>query len=164
MAAVDPTNPQSWNRYTYVMNNPLGFIDPTGMILCSYGDDDFEDADDDNECTNNDGTVVSDQTTVTVNGDDPGDVGTTIENGGQIFPEVIQNSAANNPPPCSASQSKGTTSIVSGNATTNAPTIPLGATIGGAIGGPPGGFLGGIIGSFFGVGGTVSYVPSTNSW
>jgi hypothetical protein len=40
----------------------------------------------------------------------------------------------------------------------------VGAAIGGAIGGPPGAFLGGIIGSFFGVGGTVSYVPSTKSW
>ena len=37
MNAPDPlfgdamTNPQRWNRYTYVVNNPLGFIDPSGM-------------------------------------------------------------------------------------------------------------------------------------
>ncbi len=31
IAAVDPANPQSWNRYGYVNNNPLSLIDPTGM-------------------------------------------------------------------------------------------------------------------------------------
>jgi RHS repeat-associated protein len=31
MAAVDPTNPQSWNRYAYVMNSPLSLIDPLGL-------------------------------------------------------------------------------------------------------------------------------------
>jgi RHS repeat-associated protein len=29
--AVDPTNPQSWNRYAYVLNNPLALIDPSGL-------------------------------------------------------------------------------------------------------------------------------------
>jgi RHS repeat-associated protein len=31
LAAVDPTNPQSWNRYAYVTNNPLALIDPQGL-------------------------------------------------------------------------------------------------------------------------------------
>jgi hypothetical protein len=31
IAAIDPTNPQSWNRYAYVLNNPLAMVDPTGM-------------------------------------------------------------------------------------------------------------------------------------
>jgi hypothetical protein len=36
MAAVDPTNPQSWNRYAYVANNPLALIDPQGLAqACS---------------------------------------------------------------------------------------------------------------------------------
>ncbi len=30
MAAVDPTNPQTWNRFAYVLNNPLSLIDPLG--------------------------------------------------------------------------------------------------------------------------------------
>jgi RHS repeat-associated protein len=31
LAAVDPTNPQSWNRYAYVLNNPLELVDPFGL-------------------------------------------------------------------------------------------------------------------------------------
>jgi RHS repeat-associated protein len=44
--SVDPSlasskvlQPQSWNRYSYVLNNPLKFIDPTGLI---WGYQDFE--------------------------------------------------------------------------------------------------------------------------
>ena len=31
LAAVDATNPQSWNRYAYVFNNPLAWVDPLGL-------------------------------------------------------------------------------------------------------------------------------------
>jgi RHS repeat-associated protein len=34
LAAADPSNPQSWNRYAYVLNNPLGLIDPSGLDDC----------------------------------------------------------------------------------------------------------------------------------
>ena len=30
IAAVDSSNPQSWNRYAYVLNNPLALVDPLG--------------------------------------------------------------------------------------------------------------------------------------
>jgi len=32
LAAVDPTNPQTWNRYAYVSNNPLTSTDPNGTV------------------------------------------------------------------------------------------------------------------------------------
>lgn len=35
LAAVDPTTPQSWNRYAYVINNPVALVDPSGMDFCS---------------------------------------------------------------------------------------------------------------------------------
>lgn len=34
-AAVDLTDPQTLNRYVYVRNNPLAFVDPSGMASCS---------------------------------------------------------------------------------------------------------------------------------
>src|SRR5713101_2759690 len=34
LAAVNPTNPQSWNRYAYASNTPLTVIDPLGLYTC----------------------------------------------------------------------------------------------------------------------------------
>jgi RHS repeat-associated protein len=36
--AADATSPQSWNRYAYVLNSPLNFIDPDGLD-CVYLND-----------------------------------------------------------------------------------------------------------------------------
>jgi len=32
MASARPLRPQSWNRYTYCINNPLIYVDPSGLI------------------------------------------------------------------------------------------------------------------------------------
>ncbi len=168
------TNPTlgATNAYGYVQSNPLGFIDPMGAQAqeeskpgghwkCQY-------------VWKNPCVWIPDVPTFRVtisevyypgpdlwlfydSSDSAGGGGTTYIPGGG----GTRQAANNGPKPCGASSS--TTSIVSGNATTDIPTIAAGAAIGEAIGGPPGAFLGGIIGSVFGVGGTVSYVPSTKS-
>ena len=38
-----PVHPQSWNRYAYALNNPLKYIDPTGLY-CLWDDGTFDDA------------------------------------------------------------------------------------------------------------------------
>ena len=38
LGAVDPTNPQTWNRYAYVLNNPMSAIDLLGEATCYMPD------------------------------------------------------------------------------------------------------------------------------
>jgi RHS repeat-associated protein len=66
MGSYDLTNPQSMNRYAYVLNNPMSFLDPSG--LCADG----EVADQNGVCyTVNGPGSISDpgSTSVTVTGD-----------------------------------------------------------------------------------------------
>lgn len=45
LAAVDPTNPQTWNRYAYVVNNPVSNTDPLGLE-CVWDNGSYDAADD----------------------------------------------------------------------------------------------------------------------
>ncbi len=46
LGAVDITNPQTWNRYAYMANNPLSGRDPLGLYHCIGADDDYDNQDD----------------------------------------------------------------------------------------------------------------------
>ena len=52
VGAVDPTDPQSWNRYAYVRNSPLGLTDPNGMDyeVCVGGDYGYASSDVPGDC------------------------------------------------------------------------------------------------------------------
>jgi len=162
-SAVDPSNPQSWNRYAYVLNNPLALIDPLGLEGCDY-----------DACVNetipgvsfinaNTGAGYIFYSSLPTDSNQTGGGSESGNGSGSAGPNASAGGDPAKKKNCGASQSKGMTSIVTGNVTTNAPTVPVGAAIGALVGGPPGAFVGGIIGSFFGAGGTVSYVPSTKS-
>jgi hypothetical protein len=44
LQAADPSNPQTWNRYAYVLDNPLSNVDPLGPeFVWDDGSYDFED-------------------------------------------------------------------------------------------------------------------------
>jgi RHS repeat-associated protein len=53
-----PGNTQSWNRYAYVLNNPLTFIDPSGFGCVSNGDGSSKDCDSGNHPDLGDWNVI----------------------------------------------------------------------------------------------------------
>jgi RHS repeat-associated protein len=38
LGSAKPSQPQGWNRYSYTINNPLKYVDPTGLIWGYYTD------------------------------------------------------------------------------------------------------------------------------
>jgi RHS repeat-associated protein len=80
---ADPTNPQSLNLYSYVLNNPLKYLDPDGLS-CYWDDGTHDDGPSDGgasqgDCANQGGTWIDKPTTfvqVTANPDN-NDISTT---------------------------------------------------------------------------------------
>ena len=86
LAAVDLSNPQSLNRYAYALNNPLKYIDPYGLNICVWRDDENGDTYDDHpdsreECESNGGEYWVTDTTVNVSAGSDGAVTVIIFGG-----------------------------------------------------------------------------------
>jgi RHS repeat-associated protein len=75
--SYDPSNPQSFNRYAYALNNPLSNVDPSGRE-CVWDDGSFDAADDPDTgtatgCATAGGTYVPPDIFESVEGTNPGD-------------------------------------------------------------------------------------------
>ncbi len=71
MGAVDPSNPQTWNRYAYVGNNPINAVDPLGLDRCEAGMEG-------SGCDFDDGGYFGGEDFYGTSGDDDGEYGSLI--------------------------------------------------------------------------------------
>ena len=62
IGAVDPTDPQSWNRYAYVRNSPLSLTDPNGMdyYVCIGGSYGYVGSNQQGQCRDYGGDTITD--------------------------------------------------------------------------------------------------------
>jgi RHS repeat-associated protein len=76
LSSVQPGDPQTLNRYTYVRNSPLGLVDPLGLYCADENGDVIEGVDDSAGCDVNGGVWITvdgapnETTTVYVDGND----------------------------------------------------------------------------------------------
>jgi RHS repeat-associated protein len=85
----DPSNPQSWNRYGYVGNDPINLTDPEGEYCVYWSDDGSsveseDDTSDPGECGSNGGSWFDDSPDIS---NDPPD-----------FTDILNNLTLNQPP------------------------------------------------------------------
>jgi hypothetical protein len=98
---ADLSNPQTWNQYSYALNNPLKMVDPNGMeAACHWSGNDWDDTPENGgakaeECEAQGGSfeeVPGPVTMVDVNANDDGsqmvDIETHDANPGEMIPSV----------------------------------------------------------------------------
>ncbi len=107
---ADPANPQSLNLYSYVLNNPLKFIDPDGLA-CQWDDGTQDDSPSDGGI-NYEGCVIqggtwNELTTINVTADNNENQlnVTQFDSSGTFIKPSNGTPATSNPPPCAPSGS-----------------------------------------------------------
>ena len=165
-AGADPSNPQSWNAYSSVWNNPLSAVDPTGN--CTVGNDGAARDDAPGDCGGG-STTVNGGSTDTIATDPAFYTGGLLSNAlfsATVYgrppapPQMPGNppkTGTNKPGYCNVSGSSSIVTLTATKALTE-----VGAFIGSAFG-PEGTLAGAVIGSQFGAGGNISYVNATHS-
>ena len=84
--SINPGNPQTWNRYTYVLNNPLVLIDPSGEDLVVSGSQSAQDKFKDTV----DSGLFGKETKIDANGK------VTLESNGVVGPPTPEQAALEN--------------------------------------------------------------------
>jgi RHS repeat-associated protein len=143
MGSGGPANPGSWNRYAYVLGDPINRVDRKGLDGGMVIDDGDDDDDDDDDSLGGTTSYSSSQIT-----------GYDADGTPQVGDQT---------PGVSATVSTSLSSVIYSGSVNVFTFAGLGAEIGGTIGGPLGILPGALIGSMCGVGPSFSYVPSTNS-
>lgn len=64
MASASPANPQTFNRYIYTSNNPVNYIDPSGLYYCSTGNKTIYWTGEGNPCYGDDKVLDGGQVTI----------------------------------------------------------------------------------------------------
>jgi RHS repeat-associated protein len=166
LAAVNPAFPQSWNRYAYVQNNPLGLVDPLGLNCVNSDGDTIVDADGNeyttqDACTGGGGIWVppAPSSSINVNASGPGDAPLVIFQTPNTL--VFSNSSGpNKPTPCKNGLGTGGAGVGAGY-NVDAGVGAAGASSTGGVG--AGAFHNsgsGFSGGLFGSGGATAYAGS----
>ena len=165
-AGADLLDPQSWNAYAYVRNNPLALVDPLG--LCHMGADNVAYDDEPGDCGGGSVTVVAQAPpdVIPIFVSLPSLLSDTQQPAPTAPPPAVTEAGAGVRPPkndpkkpgyCNVSGSSSIVTLTGTKALTE-----VGAFVG-SLFGPEGTVVGAVLGSQFGAGVNIAYVNATHS-